>query len=358
MSVISAEVFRFQEVLSRWLTDSEAMRGKVADHIAAHLKQVLPSEIAAPGGVVDAPVARQIQSTVRVVFEQELLPGSAAWLRDAGFWQARMDDRVQQDVGAILNSLPPMPLPVMVDRQPVPPGRWAFAALTGGLIGGLLLPWPLSVGGLGATLCSAGLVWNLGYLANTQPMGGQRRAGQVWLARLGLHRAVDELRSLMRPEGSALAAAALVSALEPSVRDHLLVWGELILAGFWTHPARLPSEDDGDSNDPPPPPEPMNLWFAIRQLEATLKSQKQNADDPALHELVDTSDEVVQRFVDEGYEWKTPALGEVYSDDLRKLFRPFGRVNPNDHLILLEPALLKKGKLIKSGCVRSGEKHT
>ena len=101
---------------------------------------------------------------------------------------------------------------------------------------------------------------------------------------------------------------------------------------------------------------PDNVSFAIGRLEAALAArQPELTDNAALRQIFDSGEEVVQRFSDEGYEWRTLQPHERYTEDLQKFFLPFGRVTPDDPLVLLEPALLKDGKLARLGRVRAGK---
>jgi hypothetical protein len=245
-----------------------------------------------------------------------------------------MRDGVREDAARILNSLPPMLMPVVTETQSVAPGVSALAALVGAIVGGLLLPWPLSIGGVGAALCGAGLVWGVGHLSHTKP--------------------AQKLLAPVRPAKPGLSAAMMALSLRPLIEDRLLRTGELILAGLWGHPARLLKKGEEEVS-PPPNEQPINLLLAIRRLETALADQERNrsADDATLRELIETSDEVIQCFGEEGYEWRTPLPSERYTKDLERLFRPFGLIDLDDRLVLMEPALLKNGKLIKSGCVRA-----
>jgi hypothetical protein len=334
MPLISPEVHRLEHVLARWHTESKAERSKIADRTADRIAQNLPRNAPTLGGSVDPVTARQIQSTVSSALVQELLPACTSWLAGERLWPEPMGASVREDARRILNNLPPISMPVVTTMQPVTIAASAMAALVGGVAGGALLPWPLSIGGLGAALCGAGLVWSLGHLAGAKP--------------------ARALLEMLQPGGrSGLSADMLVLALRPPIEDRLLLAGELVLAGLWSHPDRLP-EREGEEVPSPLPDEPVNLLLSIRLLEAALADQRRNAADEArLRELIDTSDEVVQFFVEDGYEWKTPLPDEHYTKDLEKLFRPFGQVGPEDRLVVMEPALLRNGKLIKAGCVRA-----
>lgn len=351
MALIPSHVFRLEQVLARWRVESGERRAELARQYAAALAASLPPLVPTVAGAIDPAVAETIRRSIREGLDSDLLTACSAWLCNTGLWPAAQTELIRADAARILPALPPIPLPTLSDGGEIAASVWGIPALIGGLAGGLLLPWPLTAGGLGAAASAGGLVWALGHLSSREPIrailsGRPTDTARPWLVRI-LHRsAALLLQAFVRPRQSGIPADALAQSLTPLLEERLLLGGALILSAFWAHPARLPALEAGAK--PAPAPQPAELWLAVRRLEAALET----GDGP---DVAETAQEVVQRFAEEGYTWRTLQSGERYEGELRRMFQPFGRVDPDDRLVLLEPALLRHGVLIKPGRVRAAK---
>ena len=93
--------------------------------------------------------------------------------------------------------------------------------------------------------------------------------------------------------------------------------------------------------------EPSSLFESIGRLGALLASE--NSDN---QELKAAGHEIVQRFQDEGFEWRTLPEEARYDTTTFRLFDSFGHIETGHSIKTLRPALLRHGVLKKRGLVR------
>jgi hypothetical protein len=129
---------------------------------------------------------------------------------------------------------------------------------------------------------------------------------------------------------------------------------DLVLALCWDHACwngMPPSSDVSDSPAkraaPDFGPHPFPVYETVHLLASAL------ARDPIdLEDLASISRELVQRFEDEGFEWKVAASGSAYERAIERDFDTFGHVAPSQPVKTLHAALFRNGVLKKRGLVQ------
>ena len=94
-------------------------------------------------------------------------------------------------------------------------------------------------------------------------------------------------------------------------------------------------------------PHPFGAYETVHLLSSALA---RDPIDP--EELTSIGRELVQRFEDEGFEWKVVASGAAYGPAIERDFDTFGHVAPNQSVKTLRAALFRDGALKRRGLVR------
>jgi hypothetical protein len=141
------------------------------------------------------------------------------------------------------------------------------------------------------------------------------------------------------------ARADYLPRVRRELDSHLRHVADLILAWCWAHPARLPA--------PPPdagsqaPLLPGLVCAALADLRTQLAGSNGTPPD-----LRDSVEELLQRFEDDGYEWKTIAADTPFDETMKEDFDTFGVIVPGQPVRTRRAALRHRGQLVRKGELR------
>ena len=341
MSIVGSK--EFSEVRDQWQTHiSETLqseRGAILQEVRTKL-----------GDELDKAKATSLADFVSLrnnrFIKEKLIPACSLWLQKSGISPAPTSE-ISTDVFRSLELRFGSTATTNPMDRPTRPVASAVAASSGALLGALVSRWfsfdsqpkgwiiALVVGAAGAVFV---LSWFLRWL--------RMAAIGTWHPGLpGFHRTSPRR---IRDSG------ATRSLLEDRLGQFLRESADLVLALNWVQvrcqrqasrsavpqqiPRISPSSDGG---------EPTSLYEAIGRLDALLTSGNNDG-----QELKAASEEVVQRFQDEGFEWRTLPEETRYDAATVCLFDSFGHIEKGHSIKTLRPALLRDGVLKKRGLVR------
>jgi hypothetical protein len=148
----------------------------------------------------------------------------------------------------------------------------------------------------------------------------------------------------LRPRTQLPSRGDCLESLTAQLRALLHHDADLILAWCWAHPDRAPA----------PPADtavaatlPESVCAALTALRGTLK-----AGGVAPEDLQDAANALLQRFEEQGYEWQTIERGTPYAEGLAHAFDQFALIGVGQPVETLQPALLRRGEVIKRGLLR------
>jgi hypothetical protein len=366
---------RFEDLLPDW-------RKAYAERVAAAAAVV--AKEAATGLPVPVDLGHARRAALSAVVSDaaarfavdELLPAVLGWLaeRQLGPPEAVVHRVRVEAATALRQRLPTFDAQLPLPASRIPFFSWAVAAVGGAVLGCLALT-PLSllllgqrepglmVGGpAGAGLTVGLLAWLsqrpkildalqkvVGAAGVIAALGGvvqvfrQRSFGTLktaaWIAGAWL------VLLTARPRLVAPTRDECQESLRPQVERFLAHAADLVLALCWSHP-------DRNEAAPVSPKDAAGLPEALADALGVLQavSDDEAASDKHLRGAVRA---VLQRARVEGYEWQTVPAGTPYEAALEDRFECFDSVEVGQAVETLEPALLRRGKLIKPGMLRS-----
>jgi hypothetical protein len=216
------------------------------------------------------------------------------------------------------------------------PKVWALPAGIGAFIGACILaPITSFVLGskeagllFGAPLGAVGLVHFLAFLS-TQSLTSSLPFPFSWI---------------IRPHVIPPSRTECIDCVTDQIKRFLIHDADLVLALCWAHPDRWIQQEEKDvavSNN-----EPLSVYEALGTLRAALQQKNVNH-----QEVCDVAEELLQRFEDEGFEWKVVEEGTPYDESLNAYFQKAGVIEPGQQVRTLREALLRKGVLIRPGLI-------
>lgn len=308
--------------------------------------------------------------------EKDLLPECRQWLRESKLWpqSADSDELIQRELVAALQELPVFEPPPPEPVPRLPAWSLALAAACGAMVG-MLLATPLTllllgqrdvglfVGGI---LGSASLVALVNLLATAPQVrtavssvllvsGAGSIIGGVWSywrnqstgwlrAGLGLL-ATYFVVFLARPRLVWPARTEYAQRVVQQWRKHLGHVADLVFAWCWAHPSRWPSQVGGEKEQTSALSGP--LCAVLADLRGQLDS---SGSTPA--DLRDSVEELLQRFEDDGYEWKTVTANTPFEESMKEDFSTFGLIEPGQPVRTRRAALRRRGELVRKGELR------
>jgi hypothetical protein len=366
---------RLEDKRRDWRRVCAASADECARTLAARLAGFLPD----PVGPLTAEQSARLAAAgdaARQWAETDLLPQCRNWLRESRLWpqSADSDEWIRRELVAALQELPAFepPPPEPVPRLPA----WssALAAACGAMVG-MLLATPLTllllgqrefglfVGGI---LGSASLVALVNLLA-TAPQVRTAVASVVLVSGAGSifagvwsywrNQSTGWLRGglgllatylvifLARPRLAWPARTPYVQQVAQQWRKHLGHVADLVLAWCWAHPSRWPSQGGGEQNRSPALPGP--LCAALADLRRQLDSSEKTPAD-----LRDSVEELLQRFEEDGYEWKSITANTPFEESMKEDFNTFGLIEPGQPVRTRRAALRHQGQLVRKGELR------
>jgi hypothetical protein len=317
-----------------------------------------------------------VNGATREWAEKCLLPQCLTWLREAKVWpdSAALDEFVLRELVAALQQLPALELslPEATPRLPV----WSSAVAAGGgaLLGMLLLtPLALLLVGqrdiglcVGGILGSAALVTLVGLLAGAPQIraavssvllvsGTGSLVGGVWA--YWRNQSTGWLRGslgvlgtgfvvfLARPRLVWPARAEYLQRVRGQLVTHLGHVADLVLAWCWSHPGRLPAGPQGEKE--PAAHLSGQVWASLADLRTQLACA-----DGAVDDLHDSVEELLQRFEDDGYEWKAIPAHTPFAEAMKEDFETVGLIGPGQPVRMRRAALRYRGQLLRKGELR------
>lgn len=329
----------FSEALIRW-------RIHIADLVERGSAKILQgvlydrdNNIPEPGLVGSKPVTDRAKEFL----SEQLIPACLRWLKDLQI-SSPPPEKMTADIARLLDPFVNLLfLRIRVIESPTPLG-FAFAAGTGATLGILLLSlYPVDLANANAGVALAGCA---GAVSAVLLFNGIAR---WWQSSVVVRRQWRRRGSASRIGPSALFADQLGQCLRHSA-DVILAWFWAQADGLEAGPAAAsPAAPEATSRIPAPLAEedPLSVFEAIEHLACAL-----GREDIDLQEVRDIGQEIIQRYQDEGFEWKTVEEGAPYDETTAQLFNTFGHIEPGQPVKTLQPALLRKGVLKKRGLLR------
>jgi hypothetical protein len=364
---------RFEDLLPLWRKETgeriTAAAARMAQEAVANLPEVIkdddPARLAA--------IRERVTTDVANFTSEDLVPGAVSWLAAQGFGPPEdTAARIQVEaVVALRQKLPPFQPALPPPTSRTAPLAWAVVAGIGTLLGwlviaqlsllvigqrepGLLLGAPtgaaVAVGLLASLVQQPRLLDALrrvagapnlrdalkgvGKVFRKQALGGLRTVTLVfggWLLLL-----------IIRPRLRPPTRTASREALEGQIERLLAHAADLALAVCWSHPDRLGAPVPSSAPTATLPGAVADALGVLQEAEAAGERHLRGA----VHALL-------QRVREEGYEWRDVPSGTPYSADLDGFFECFGLVRPGQPVETLEPALVRRGAVVKAGRLRS-----
>jgi hypothetical protein len=366
---------RLEDLAPDWQKHAASLIEPALPDLVQKLTAELPERVAVQSPEVHAKLGEAARPSARHFCEVHLLPACLAWLQANQHWPHREANmqRVRAELATALEKLPGLQPVLPAPTSTLSPWSWVLPAGGGAALGALLLSlvsWPLFDDRrvplfLGSVLGALGTVAFLAFLA-TRPRllaavraslataGAATLAGGVWQAVRG------RSYGWLKASGYFVAAWLLVMTLRPRVqlptrgecaaslteqlRALLQHDADLILGWCWSHPERLP-------------PSPVNTVVSAALPEpvctalASLRSALA-APDAQLEELQDAANALLQRVEEQGYEWKAIERGTPYADAMAQAFDQFALISVGQPVETLQPAIVRRGEVIKRGVLR------
>lgn len=345
----------FQDLLLRWrihIADCLQREGSaIVQGLSKDQARVRDALVSAEGVDAQDLMAEPFKTSVG----ERILPECLSWLK-----QERLLGVSTQyaEVRTVLNRLLDDALvpPVFEMRGPQGPGPigWAVTGAFGAFLGQLCVSvfYPEGTAYRQAALLLAGSVGAMTSIALLAALSSPLSAGST-------HKREDQdrprttrkrlLAKLARPAG--LAAEELARAVEALLQHGadlslLVCWGCLKSQEIEIRPP-LATAMVVKLAPPGEAREPIAVYEAIAQFSSALRRVPM---DP--HEFREIAEDLLQRFENEGFEWKVVEEGAPYHAAIREDFDSFGLIEPGEPIATLRAALLRHGLLKKRGLVR------
>ncbi len=348
----------FQDLLLRWrIHIADCLQSEGSAIVQGLSKdQAWVRDALASGEGVDAQelMAEPFKTSVG----ERILPECLSWLKQEGLLGA--STLCAEVVRTVLNHLLDDALvpPVLgVVRGPQGPGpiAWAvtgtFGAFLGQLCASVFHPEgaayrqaALLLGGPGGAMTSIAL-----FAALSSPLSAGFTLKGTEQDRPRTPRKRLFARRRARPAG--LAAEELARAVQALLHHGadlslLVCWGCLKSQEVIIRPPQAAAMEVKLA-PPEEAREPIAVYEAIAQFSSALRRDPM---DP--HELREIAEDLLQRFENEGFEWKLVEEGAPYHTAIREDFDSFGLIEPGEPVTTLRAALLRHGLLKKRGLVR------
>lgn len=303
-------------------------------------------------------VSQIITERVKISLSERILPVFLSWLYEKEFNTApALNSETRTDLNRSLEDclvLPP--LSVLKGERRAPLGlalAAGFGALLGNLCAGLLYPEGLGYREtallLGGTIGATTLILlfaslppaRLGPLAEAgAPREGRLRLLWNWLG----------IRS-KRTSQTGHAAAELARQIRAMLQhgaDLLLAlgWAQVFQQEIARESVQAKAIEEGGPSVGEEQ-EPISVYEAIGAFSWALRRHQV---DP--QELRDIAEELLQRFQDEGFEWKVVEDGAPYQATIKHDFDTFGHLEPGQPVTTVHAALRRHGVLKQRGLLR------
>lgn len=303
---------------------------------------------------------------------QRIASACLAWMTERGCWpnQAADKTRVANEIEAALRRLATPSAPSRQSGE-VRGSAWAVTAAVGSAAGALLVS-PLTFlwfdnrliglfagGTLGAFLAVRGVAALLdrprlvAVVRSTAALSsGGVVVGSVWRAirgeALGLGRsflwllAVPLVMGVLQPRrGSVPAAPARDDAARSA---DVARAADIALAVAWSHPERFAVAALAPRAEPERLPRPVLV--ALAQLQSDLVGGGSDRD------VRESSDDLLQRLQESGFEWKSVPRGTPYESEMAALFDVFGTIPPGQAVRTQRAAMTRDGRVVHKGELR------
>jgi hypothetical protein len=176
--------------------------------------------------------------------------------------------------------------------------------------------------------------------------------GSVWRAirgeALGLGRsflwllAVPLVMGVLQPrKGTVLAAPARDDAARSA---DVARAADIALAVAWSHPDRFAAAALAPRAEPERLPRPVLV--ALAQLQSDLVGGGSDRD------VRESSDDLLQRLQESGFEWKSVPRGTPYESEMAALFDVFGTIPPGQAVRTQRAAMTRDGRVVHKGELR------
>jgi hypothetical protein len=370
------KAFRLEDLLPDW---RDECRGKITDW-TTQLSDRATVEFPADEVAISDKTQRQVQMAVSDPAQEfvadDLLASSLDLLKAQGLVEPSITGRVREEVGTSLRlSLPAFHPFLPPSTARIPYASWALFAAAGAILGcfvsaelGVLLssprePWLFIGGAVGAGLSVGLLAWlsqrpevlnvleKLAALASGltgiagvlrmfrgQSFGLLKAAGWFFGGWLLLRLARARLKGPTRDQ--------VRETLRPQINAYLVHGADLVLALCWAHPAR--SGFQSATSTASSLSIPIPLITALGVLDDV--SRDGRASPAILHTAILA---VIQRARADGYDWESVPAGTSYYAALATKFECFDSIEIGRPVEMLEPALIRKGEVVKPGLLRS-----
>jgi hypothetical protein len=366
---------RLEDLTSDWQKHCAGLIEQAVSDLVQQLGAELPDPIAVQSPEVIAKLSETARRVTRRFGELQLLPACLAWLQANQHWPHREANmqRVQAELATALEHLPRLQPILPAPTSVLSPWGWVLPAGGGAALGALLLtPLALLLFGnrevglfLGGVLGAVAVVALLALLA-TRPRllatvraslataGAATLAGGVWQAVRG--RSYGWLKAsgyllagwllvyTLRPRVQQPSRAECIERLTEQLRALLRHDADLILGWCWSHPERLPPAP-ASPMVAPGLPEP--ICTALTSLRSALAAPDVQPD-----ELQDAANALLQRVEEQGFAWKAIERGTPYAESMTQEFDQFALISVGQPVETLQPAILRRGEVIKRGLLR------
>jgi hypothetical protein len=368
-------IYRLEDLTSDWQKYSAGLIEQAVPDLVHQLGPELPDPIAVQSPEVIAKVTETARQVTRRFGELQLLPACLAWLQANQHWPHREANmqRVQAELATALEHLPRLQPILPAPTSVLSPWGWVLPAGGGAALGALLLtPLALLLFGnrevglfLGGVLGAVVVVAFLALLATRPRLLSMVRAslatagavtlgGGVWQAVRG--RSFGWLKAsgyllagwllvyTLRPRVQLPSRAECVERLTEQLRALLRHDADLILGWCWSHPERVP----------PTPVSPTVATGLPEPICTALTSMRSALTGPDVQpeELQDAASALLQRVEEQGFEWKAIERGTLYAEAMTQEFDQFALISVGQPVETLQPAVLRRGEVIKRGLLR------
>lgn len=362
---------RLEELRSDWQAECQPL---VEESLAAIMPKVtaaLPSSGQQTPEQAEGVLGTLLSDHARDWAEQRLVAHCLDWMERQGHWKnpRAPDNYVRTEVVAALQHLPGVEVVLPRPTPLVPLYAWALSAALGALVGMVpfaLLGWALTGQRetglvLGGVTGAAVLVLLVGWLAHSALvrdaltyalavstagtlLGGiwaywRQQATTGWVrAGLGLL-AGWAVVLLARPRLDWPSTDDLKRPVEQSGRGYLRQVADLVLAWCWAHPERQPRLEPQPIKTAPVLPK--SICRSLGMVQTLVASE-----DAGLRDAVE---ELLQRFEDEGFEWKVVPAGTPFDETMKGDFDLLNRIEPGQPVRTRRPALHLNQQLLQKG---------
>jgi hypothetical protein len=366
---------RLEDKRQDWQAECSGPIDEGVRDLGVRLSRLLPD----PAGPLTAEQLTTINTEVwdgaRAWVEKHLLPRCLDWLRAAKQWpEADAGEHAHPELAAALQHLPRFELPAPEPTLRLPVASTAIAAAVGAALL-MLLVAPLAHLAMnsrelglfaGGILGSAGLVALVSWLAATPKIrkalstamtvstagtlvGGVwsfwRQSATGWLrGSLGLL-GTSFVLFVARPRLEWPSRESYLTHVREPLKLHLRHVADLVLGWCWAHPVRYP--DTPETTNSSAAGLPGTVSAALSDLHAQLAGSKETPAD-----LRDSVEELLQRFEDDGYEWKSVEPGTPFDEALKEDFETFGLIETGQPVRTRRAALRRRGELVQKGELR------